>query len=174
MCGAVGAHILRPPPRPRVLRFRRFRANAGHVLCRIQVYYTQMASPASLRRRLAQLLDEHRRLLDVAFEATPLWRGIVHEARRRCGKPTCHCVEGKPHVSTILSDRSASRQRNLALPDKTLERFRTMTESYRRVRRKRARIVVLQREMLEIFDALEAARRQGAIKRYGGALTKRR
>lgn len=133
-----------------------------------------MASPASLRRRLTQLLDEHRRLSQVAFEVTPLWRGIVHEARRRCGKPTCHCVEGKPHVSTILSDRSASSQRNLSLPDKTLERFRTMTEAYRQVRKKRARVVVLQREMLEIFDALEAARREVGLKRYGGELAKRR
>ena len=133
-----------------------------------------MASPASLRRRLARLLEEQRKLMEVAFEATPLWRGIVHEARRRCGKPTCHCAEGKPHASTILSDRSASRQRNLALPGKTLERFRTMTEAYRRVRKKRARIVVLQREMLEIFDALEAARREGALKRYGRELPKRR
>lgn len=133
-----------------------------------------MASPASLRRRLTQLLDEHRKLLQVAFEATPLWRGIVHEARRRCGKPTCHCVEGEPHVSTILSDRSAARQRNLALPGKTLERFRTMTDNYRRVRKKRVRIAVLQREILEIFDALEAARRQGALRRYGRELPKRR
>ena len=125
-----------------------------------------MASRAKLRRQLERLLDEHRRLLEAAFDRTPLWRGLVHEARRRCGKPTCRCARGEFHVSTVFSDRSGERQRNLSLKGKVLERFRTMTEAYRRVRRNRARAVAVQREILEIFDALEVARRQDAVNRY--------
>ena len=130
----------------------------------------QMASRARLRQRLDRLLDEHRRLFEVAFERTPLWRGLVHEARRRCGKPTCRCAGGALHRSTILSDRSGERQRNLSGRGTVLQRFRTMTEAYRRVRRNRARAVALQREILEIFDLLEAARRQEAVERYAGDL----
>jgi len=126
-----------------------------------------MATPAKLRRQLDRLLAEHRRLLDTAFDRTPLWRGSVQESRRRCGKPTCRCTRGELHVSTVFSDRSEEKQRNLSLKGKVLERFRTMTEAYRRVRRNRARAVVVQREILEIFDSLEVARRQDAVKRYG-------
>ena len=163
---AAGAHISCPLPRRFVSRFPGFLGNAAHVLCRTADYYMQMTSRAKLRQRLDLLLDEHRHLLEVAFERTPLWRGIVHESRRRCGKPTCCCARGELHTSTVFSDRSGERQRNLALKGKILERFRGMTEAYRHLRRNRARAVAVQREVLEIFDALEVARRQGALERY--------
>lgn len=147
--------------------------NAAHVLYRIVDYYMQMASRASLRRRLNQLLDEHRRLFEVAFDRTPLWRGLVHESRRRCGKPTCRCTRGELHVSTVFSDRSEEKQRNLALKGRVLERFRTMTEAYRRVRRNRARAVAVHREILEIFDSLEAARRQDGVHHHARELPPR-
>jgi len=132
-----------------------------------------MASRAELRRRLRKLIEEHDRLLEVAFRRSPLWRGHVHEARRRCGKPTCRCVRGDLHTSTILTDRSGDKQRNLSLKGRVLERFRRMTEAYRQVRRHRARVVAVQREILEIFDALEAARREEAVQRYAGELPPR-
>jgi hypothetical protein len=132
-----------------------------------------MASRAKLRRQLDRLLEEHRRLLEVAFDRAPLWRGSVHEARRRCGKPTCRCTRGELHVSTVFSDRSGEKQRNLTLKGKALERFRKMTEAYRHVRRHRARAVAVQREILEIFDVLEAARRQDAVDRHARELPPR-
>ena len=129
-----------------------------------------MASRARLRQRLDRLLDEHRHLLEVAFDRTPLWRGIVHEAKRRCGKPLCRCARGELHVSTVFSDRSGTKQRNLALKGRVLKRFRTMTEAYRTLRRNRARAVAVQREILEIFDELERARRKEAAAHYAGEL----
>lgn len=132
-----------------------------------------MRSPAKLRQRLRRLREEHDRLLEIAFDRAPLWRGLVHEARRRCGKPNCRCARGDLHVSTLLADRSGARQRNLSLDAETLARFRTLTEAYRKVRRHRARIVALQREMLEVFDALEEARRREGQRLYAGRLPSR-
>lgn len=133
-------------------------------------YTTQMASQAELRRRLRTLLEEHARLLEVAFRRSLLWRGHVHEIRRRCGKPTCRCARGDLHISTVFTDRRGAKQRNLSLKGKVLERFRRMTEAYRRVRRHRARVVAVQREILAIFDVLEAARREEAARRYAREL----
>ena len=129
-----------------------------------------MPSRAKLRRRLDRLLEEHQRLLAVAFDRTPLWRGQVHEARRRCGKSTCRCARGELHVSTVFTDRSGAKPRNLSLKGKLLERFRAMTEAYRTLRRHRARAVAVQREILEIFDVLATARRQDAEARYARQL----
>jgi hypothetical protein len=136
-------------------------------------YYTQMASLASLRKRLYDLQAEHGRLLEVAFDRAPLWRGLVHETRRRCGKPNCRCARGELHVSTVLADRSTGEQRNLALDDETLATFRELTEAYRKVRRHRARIVAVQREILDVFDALETARREEGHRRYASRLSPR-
>jgi hypothetical protein len=130
----------------------------------------QMPDVSEVRQRLHRLLDEHRRLFQVAFETDPLWRGLVYRARRRCGKPTCHCTRGELHATTVLADRSSSRQRNLCLFGVDLKRFRAMTEAYREVRRHRARAVKVQREILALFDLLEATRRQDALERFGPLL----
>lgn len=132
-----------------------------------------MASRASLRKRLRDLQAEHVRLLEVAFERSPLWRGLVHEIRRRCGRSNCRCTRGEPHVSTVLADRSGPGQRNLSLDTETLACFRALTEAYRKVRRHRARIVAVQREILEVFDALERARREEGHRRHASRLPPR-
>jgi len=129
-----------------------------------------MPSRARLRQRLRHLTEEHDRLLEVAYELTPLWRGLVLDAKRKCGKPNCRCARGEWHVSPLLSDRSGERQRSLAVKGKDLELFRKLTEAYRRVRASRVRLVKVQREILEIFDALEAARRQEGERRYAARL----
>ncbi len=69
-----------PPPPSRFAVSFGFVENAAHVLCRTADYYMQMTSRAKLRQRLDLLLDEHRHLLEVAFERTPLGGGIVHES----------------------------------------------------------------------------------------------
>lgn len=134
-------------------------------------YYVQMDSRARLRQRLRQLIEEHARLLEVAFERTPLWRGLVLDAKRKCGKPTCRCTRGELHVSPILSDRSGEKQRSLAVKGPDLLLFRKLTEAYREVRAHRVRLVRVQREILGIFDSLEAARRREGERRHARRLS---
>jgi len=129
-----------------------------------------MPSRARLRQRLRRLTEEHDRLLEVAYQLPPLWRGLVLDARRKCGKPNCRCARGELHVSPMLSDRSGERQRSLAVKGKDLLLFRKLTEAYRSVRASRARLVKVQREILEVFDALEAVRRQEGERRYASRL----
>ena len=129
-----------------------------------------MPSRARLRQRLRRLTEEHHQLLEVAYELTPLWRGLVLDAKRKCGKPNCRCARGEWHVSPMLSDRSGERQRSLAVKGQDLELFGRLTEAYRKVRASRVRLGKIQREILQVFDALEVARRQEGERRYGGRL----
>jgi hypothetical protein len=129
-----------------------------------------MASPSQLRKRLRSLAEEIPSLVRAAQEATPLWRGLVHDARRKCGKPNCRCADGEPHVSTVLSDRSGDKQRNFTLVGKDLLLFTGLTEDYRAVRKARARFVKITNEMLDLFDRLEEVRRTDAMRRHGGKL----
>jgi len=130
-----------------------------------------MSSPARLRQKLRRLRDEHARLLEAAFATSPLWRGQVRHVQRKCGKPTCRCTRGERHAATVLADRSGAKLRNFTPKGKDLERFTEMTEAYRDLRKKRSRLVESQGEMLRIFDALAAARRDLAVRRYGGRLS---
>ena len=82
----------------------------------------------------------------------------------------CRCARGEWHVSPMLSDRSGERQRSLAVKGQDLELFGRLTEAYRKVRASRVRLGKIQREILQVFDALEVARRQEGERRYGGRL----
>jgi len=100
--------------------------------------------------------------------------GILHGSlvvrKRICGKPNCHCAEGEPHVATVFADRSEGRQRNYCLHGPDLALFRKMTEAYRKVRANRVRLVKVQREILQLFDALEEDRRLEGERRHGARL----
>jgi len=124
--------------------------------------------------RLRLLADEIPGLVQCAVERPPLWRGLVHDVKRKCGKPNCRCTRGELHVSTVLADRSGQRLRNLTLAGKPLALFTKMTEEYRQVRQARARLIKITREMLSLFDQLEELRREVAVKRHGGKLPPQR
>ena len=129
-----------------------------------------MTSPSQLRKQLRQLADEIPFLVKIAQDRTPLWRGLVHQARRKCGKFNCRCAHGERHVSTVLSDCSGEKQRNFTLTGPDLLLFTERTEEYRQVRQARARFVKVTRQMLDLFDQLEEIRRNAALRRYGGKL----
>ena len=129
-----------------------------------------MTSPSHLRKRLRLLAEEIPGLVQCAVRRPPLWRGQVHDVKRKCGKPNCRCTRGELHVSTVFADRSGQRLRNLTLAGKPLALFTRMTEEYRQVRQARARLVCITREMLSLFDRLEQLRREVALKRHGGKL----
>ena len=122
------------------------------------------------RQRLLRLADEIPAIVHTACERSPLWRGSVHDAKRKCGKPNCRCQRGELHISTILADRSGEKLRNLPVKGKQLLLFTEMTEEYRQVRHARARLVKITREMLDLFDRLEEARRKEAVRRHGAKL----
>ena len=44
-------------------------------------------------------------------------RGTLTTYRRRCGKPSCHCVGGEPHQSPALAYTEGGRTKTLTLAD---------------------------------------------------------
>jgi hypothetical protein len=46
-----------------------------------------------------------------------LLRGTLTTFRRRCGKLTCHCVDGEPHESPALTYTQGGRTKTLTLSD---------------------------------------------------------
>lgn len=129
-----------------------------------------MPDPSRLRQRLKNLAEEIPSLVQIALLRSPLWRGLVHDARRKCGRPNCRCADGALHVSTVLSDRSGEKQRNFTLAGRDLALFTELTEDYRKLRKARARFVKVTGEMLRLFDQIEEIRRNEAVRRHGGKL----
>jgi hypothetical protein len=117
----------------------------------------QLSSLRSQLRQAQQLLPD---LLQACFGREPLLPGSLYTLRRKCGKASCRCSRGELHESTILSYRGQGKPRNLAPAPEHLLALRTMTDHYRRCRQARAQLVRWQRQVLDLVDALQAARVQ--------------
>jgi hypothetical protein len=115
---------------------------------------------SSLRSQLRQAQQLLPGLLEVCFAREPLLPGTLYTLRRRCGKPSCRCRRGQLHESTVLSYRGQGKPRNLVPAAEHLLAFRAMTDAYRTCRQARAQLVRWQRQVLDLVDALLAARVQ--------------
>jgi len=59
-------------------------------------------------------------------------RGSVVVQRRRCGKQSCRCADGKQlHESTVLSYSEAGRNRTVMLAPEEIAKVRAAVERYR-------------------------------------------
>jgi hypothetical protein len=83
-------------------------------------------SPAerSLRSRIAQLASGER-----------LLHGSLSERTARCGKPTCHCVEGEGHRSLYLVQSHAGKVRQICVPKAWQAPVREAVGVYQEIRR---------------------------------------
>jgi hypothetical protein len=115
---------------------------------------------SSLRSQLRQAQQLLPGLLEACFTREPLLPGSLYTLRRKCGKPSCRCSRGELHESTVLSYRGQGKPRNLAPAPEHLPALRDMTDHYRRCRQARAQLVRWQRQLLDLVDALQAARVQ--------------
>jgi hypothetical protein len=117
---------------------------------------------SSLRSELLMAQQQLPQLLEACLARGPLLPGSLYTLRRKCGRSNCRCNRGELHESLVLSYRGQGRPRNISPPPEQLESLRSMTLDYRRCRQARAKLVRWQRQLLELVDALEAARvRQG-------------
>jgi len=111
-----------------------------------------------LRQDLRRLLDELKRSVTVVFGRGPLVKGNVYEMARKCGKPSCACTQGELHRSMVLSWSHRGKTRLMAIPLERLAELRRKSEEYLRVRRARARVSALYRQILAVMDRIEKLR----------------
>jgi hypothetical protein len=115
---------------------------------------------SSLRSQLRQAQQLLPGLLEACFAREPVLPGSLYTLRRKCGKPSCRCSRGHLHESTVLSYRGQGKPRNLVPAPEHLLALRAMTDHYRCCRQARVQLVRWQRQVLDLVDALLAARVQ--------------
>jgi hypothetical protein len=113
-----------------------------------------------LRQSLLQLLSEMKRLVEPFFSDRPVIKGTVYELRRRCGKPGCRCAQGELHARMVVSASEKGRTRLRVIPRGFLVEVQERVRRYQELRRVRARLVAIHREMLKVLDEMEAMRRE--------------
>jgi hypothetical protein len=113
-----------------------------------------------LRQSLLQLLDEMKGLIEPFFSDRPVVKGTVYELKRKCGKPGCKCAQGELHARMVLSASERGKTRLRAIPRGFLVDIQHKVKRYQELRRARARVVEIHRQMLKVMDEMEAMRRE--------------
>ena len=113
-----------------------------------------------LRQSLVQLVNEMKRLVEPFFSDRPVIKGTVYELRRRCGKPGCKCARGELHARMVVSASEKGKTRLRVIPRGFLGEVQEKVGRYQELRRVRARLVAIHREILKILDEMEAMRRE--------------
>jgi hypothetical protein len=106
-----------------------------------------------LRRELNQLLV----IAETFFERGTLVPGQVYETRRRCGKPSCHCMQEGGHAICLLSVLSPEGRKTRSLSAAAKAGLLPLVERYRHFREARAAFVRTTKEVLRLADALGEA-----------------
>ena len=71
----------------------------------------------------------------IASRSRPLvLRGTLTTFRRRCGKPSCRCVNGEPHESPALTFTEAGRTKTLTLSASEVAEVAAAIERYQRAK----------------------------------------
>ena len=113
-----------------------------------------------LRQTLRNLIRELEASLEVAFSRSPLVKGNVYELARKCGKPNCICTRGQLHRSMVLSWSEGGKSRLFSIPPERVGELKEKSEEYLRVRRARARVTEICKEILAVLDQMEKLRRE--------------
>jgi hypothetical protein len=113
-----------------------------------------------LRQALRNLIRELEASLEVAFHRSPLVKGNVYQLARKCGKPHCICTRGQLHRSMVLSWSEGGKSRLFSIPPERVGELKEKSEEYLRVRRARARVTEICREILAVLDQMEKLRRE--------------
>jgi len=113
-----------------------------------------------LRQALLQLLDEMRGLVEPFLSDRPVVKGTVYELKRKCGKPGCKCAQGQLHSRMVLSASERGKTRLRVIPRGFLVDIQKRVRRYQELRRARARVVEIHRQMLKVMDQMEAMRRE--------------
>jgi hypothetical protein len=113
-----------------------------------------------LRQSLLHLVNEMKQLVEPFFSDRPVIKGTVYELRRKCGKPGCKCAQGELHARMVVSASEKGRTRLRVIPWGFLVETQQKVGRYQELRRIRARLVVIHRQMLRVLDEMEAMRRE--------------
>jgi len=124
----------------------------------MQIRKTDIETLSCLRQDLQRLLEDLQRSVKVVFGRSSLVKGNVYEMARKCGKPSCACTRGDLHRSMVLSWSHRGKTRLMSIPSERLAELRRKSEEYLRVRRARAHVSVLYKQILAVMDRIEKLR----------------
>ena len=115
---------------------------------------------SQLRQSLAGLSSQIRQIVEPFFSDKPVIKGSAYELKTKCGKPGCKCAKGQLHSRMVLSASEKGKTKLRAIPHGFLVEVQSRVRCYQELRRARARLVEVHKQILNVMDQMEAMRRE--------------
>ena len=120
----------------------------------------------STPNRIRKLETQRQRLIEDLLQVEQMLRGKFSVAYRKCGTPTCWCAtssQGHPVNRITWTEHSISRTK--AIREEDIAWVKERTETYRRFRKNRQALRVIERQINTALDAVEEKAVQRTRKR---------
>ena len=114
---------------------------------------------SALRKQLRKKISELDKIIEPAFESTPVFPGCFQNYGRRCGRPDCKCVNGELHRSFRVLIPFKNGQVAVAIKRGEEKPWKEKTENYRKMRKTQQNFRAWHKEIIQLLDSLERARR---------------
>ena len=109
----------------------------------MKLYEVRGNSAARLRQRKHALLSRFQ----IPANALP---GSLSQTHRRCGKPTCHCVDGEGHPLWSLTFMADGKRHVERIPDDWVEQIRPLVEQGREFKHAVAEVFAANAQLLTL------------------------
>lgn len=110
----------------------------------MKFYDAKGDAAARLRQRKHQLL----RQFQIPADALP---GSLAETHRRCGKPSCHCAEGKGHPVWTLTFMVNGKKRVERVPNEWVDEIRPLVAAGREFKDAVAEVFAVNAQLLTLW-----------------------
>jgi hypothetical protein len=88
--------------------------------------------------RIPEHPTEIRRMLDARRARVapdrPVLAATLTQVRKRCGRPTCHCYHGEPHLAWHLTYKEGGKTRTVYVPLDLLDEVRSWIGEHHRLK----------------------------------------
>jgi len=114
-----------------------------------------MAAPVSaLRRQLWRQFRASAHLLRLMTSPAEVLPGSFYLLRRKCGKPSCRCAQGRLHASWVLTRSESGQHKLYSVPAKDRARVRKLATAWKRAQKARTQLLQLHAQLLALADEI--------------------
>jgi hypothetical protein len=109
----------------------------------------------STPKQIEKLETRRQRLIEELLQVKQMLRGKFGVAYRRCGTPTCWCADSQGHPVNRITWTEQSVSRTKAIRKEDISWVKERTETYKRFRKNRQALRVIEQQINAALDAVE-------------------
>lgn len=113
-----------------------------------------------LRQSLRRDSERINSLIEPFFSDKPVIKGSVYELKRKCGKAGCKCNRGELHRTMVISSSEKGKIKLRVIPKGFIVEVKRKANRYRKLRRRRKKLIDTHMRMLQVMDEMEQMRRE--------------